>query len=212
VFDRDGALTSPLPVIMRHPLPTPQILPRAIEELFAQVAARSTAGRASGPAREDGAAPDAGRAGDPAPVARVYRVSVSYLQLYNEQVGARSVATSGTPRVCQRCRPPPQPPTNLAHQVYDLLNPTHGQISAALARGGRVPGLRVRYSKTDDFYVENLFTFECGTSAEVGGGRWQGVGGGRGVGGCRVVGLRKRALSFCEGCWLCRMWAALAGT
>jgi hypothetical protein len=53
-------------------------------------------------------------------------------------------------------------------QVYDLLNPTHGQISAALARGGRVPGLRVRYSKADDFYVENLFTFECSSPEEVG--------------------------------------------
>jgi hypothetical protein len=64
---------------------------------------------------------------------RKYRVRVSYIQIYNEQ-------------------------------VYDLLN--GGQYAAA-AKGSRVPGLRVRWTKDDDFYVENLFMSEVYTPDEV---------------------------------------------
>lgn len=52
-------------------------------------------------------------------------------------------------------------------QVYDLLNPGHIPAHAAIAKGGRVPGLRVRWTKDDDFYVENLFLCECGRPEEV---------------------------------------------
>lgn len=64
---------------------------------------------------------------------RKYRVRVSYIQIYNEQ-------------------------------VYDLLNA--GQYAAA-TKASRVPGLRVRWTKDDDFYVENLFMSEVYTPEEV---------------------------------------------
>jgi hypothetical protein len=128
------------------------VLPRVIQEVFAQVAEKSH-GRTGGPSTDAapatvddearsgaGAVSGTGAPTSTAATARVFRVRVSYLQLYNEQ-------------------------------VYDLLNPSHGTISAELGRGGRVPGLRVRWAKTDDFYVENVFICECNTPDEVCGGR-----------------------------------------
>lgn len=65
---------------------------------------------------------------------RKFRIRVSYVQIYNEQ-------------------------------VYDLLNP--GAWLAASGSKSRAPGLRVRWTKDDDFYVENLFMCECAGPEEV---------------------------------------------
>eukprot|EP00760_Papus_ankaliazontas_P027197 PhM_4_TR3208/c0_g1_i1/m.49447/K10395/KIF4_21_27; kinesin family member 4/21/27 len=74
-----------------------------------------------------------------------YKVKCSYLQIYNEK-------------------------------VIDLLNPASSALTLMNAAGskGRGPGsgaptsgLRVRWAKTDQFYVENLFIFECDTAEQV---------------------------------------------
>ena len=99
-----------------------QIMPRTIHSLFQTIATLS--------------APPSETAAPTEP--RRFRVRVSYVQIYNEQ-------------------------------VYDLLNPGHipAQAHAVLAKGGKVPGLRVRWTKDDDFYVENLFLCEINTPEEV---------------------------------------------
>ena len=70
------------------------------------------------------------------PEPRRFRVRVSYIQIYNEQ-------------------------------VYDLLNPGGVSAGAGVGKGTRVPGLRVRWTKDEDFYVENLFMSECYSPEEV---------------------------------------------
>ncbi len=93
----------------------PQIMPRAISALFQVI-------------------DDSNRASDSATDPRRFRVRVSYVQIYNEQ-------------------------------VYDLLNP--GAWLAHTSAKAKAPGLRVRWTKDDDFYVENLFMCECSSPEEV---------------------------------------------
>ena len=56
-------------------------------------------------------------------------------------------------------------------QAYDLLNPTSIMMTAAGPQQGphgSMPGaLRMRWSKAEDFYLENLFKVECGSAAEA---------------------------------------------
>eukprot|EP00195_Chlamydomonas_chlamydogama_P000098 CAMPEP_0202918878 /NCGR_PEP_ID=MMETSP1392-20130828/74439_1 /ASSEMBLY_ACC=CAM_ASM_000868 /TAXON_ID=225041 /ORGANISM="Chlamydomonas chlamydogama, Strain SAG 11-48b" /LENGTH=371 /DNA_ID=CAMNT_0049612047 /DNA_START=68 /DNA_END=1180 /DNA_ORIENTATION=- len=60
-------------------------------------------------------------------------------------------------------------------QAYDLLNPTSIVMAGGAesqrrnAKPGQVAAgaLRMRWSKTEDFYLENLFKVECGSAEEV---------------------------------------------
>eukprot|EP00759_Apiculatamorpha_spiralis_P048013 PhF_6_TR43397/c1_g1_i1/m.66632/K10394/KIF3A; kinesin family member 3A len=72
-----------------------------------------------------------------------YRIKCSYLQIYNEK-------------------------------VIDLLNPATSAMSLMNGKKGGGPGsgavtsgLRVRWAKNDQFFVENLFIFECDTADQV---------------------------------------------
>eukprot|EP00906_Rhabdomonas_costata_P015830 RCo022709 len=52
-------------------------------------------------------------------------------------------------------------------KVFDLLNPGNS-LKASQKRGpGGDPGLRIRWRKNDQFYVENLFVFECDNASQV---------------------------------------------
>jgi hypothetical protein len=72
-----------------------------------------------------------------------YRIKCSYMQIYNEK-------------------------------VIDLLNPASSTLALMSGKKGGGPGsgnptsgLRVRWAKNDQFYVENLFVFECDTPEQV---------------------------------------------
>lgn len=73
---------------------------------------------------------------------RLYTVLVSFLQIYNEK-------------------------------VFDLLNPNYSNQNNAIKSGGtrsgisNQEGLRIRWTKKDQFVVENLYIFETASAKEV---------------------------------------------
>ena len=55
-------------------------------------------------------------------------------------------------------------------KVFDLLNPSSTQGAAQNQRGANLDqqtGLRIRWTKKDQFVVENLYVFETASANEV---------------------------------------------
>mmetsp|Transcript_16893 Transcript_16893/g.39294 ORF Transcript_16893/g.39294 Transcript_16893/m.39294 type:complete len:1044 (+) Transcript_16893:93-3224(+) len=90
-------------------------------------------------ARLEAVEPDKSGTGEPEspPADDIYTVKVSFLQIYKER-------------------------------IYDLLNPMHTPAQREVGKGEEYTGLRLRWDAgKHQFFVENLFEYECATAEDV---------------------------------------------